>query len=209
MQTHLDLYDFRRRVFDMHAQRAQDLASGAHEQEVARAFRRRRDDLFAHHPQSALDAEARRSFSGLSYYEYDPSFRVAAEVDADVEPSHVTIDTGHDIMPFTTAAILRFTIDNRAQQLTVYWLEVYGGGLFLPFRDLTCGNESYGGGRYLFDTIKGSDFQYVSNAHDRIVLDFNYAYNPSCAYSHNWACPLAPRENWLDVGILAGEKVLI
>ena len=104
-------------------------------------------------------------------------------------------------------------------QLVVYWIDVYGGGLFLPFRDATCGHESYGGGRYLFDTVKGSDFvsrdagagdatnaaREMGYKGGRILLDFNCAYNPSCAYDARWVCPLAPNENRLPVAIRAGE----
>src|SRR2546425_704679 len=75
------------------------------------------------------------------------------------------------------------------------------------FRDATCPVESYGGGRYLFDTIKGSDFLPAPGTlgRERILLDFNYAYNPSCAYNDRWVCPLAPTENRLNVPIRAGE----
>ena len=102
----------------------------------------------------------------------------------------------------------------------MYWIDVYGGGLFLPFRDATCPDESYGGGRYLFDTVKGNDFlrldvsDAAAAAGDQVsgylgglvILDFNYAYNPSCAYDERWVCPLAPNENRLPVPIRAGER---
>jgi len=91
--------------------------------------------------------------------------------------------------------------------LTVFSIVGYGGGLFLPFRDATSGHATYGGGRYLFDTIKNTDagcLEVVAGS-SRVVLDFNYAYNPSCAYDHRWACPLAPQENWLSVPVTAGE----
>ena len=92
-------------------------------------------------------------------------------------------------------------------QLMVYWIDVYGGGLFLPFRDASGAEASYGGGRYLLDTIKGSDLFYP-NADDvqQVIVDFNYAYNPSCAYDERWFCPLAPRENHLKIAICAGEQ---
>jgi len=111
-------------------------------------------------------------------------------------------------MTMTRAARLHFELEGQAVSLSVYWLNVYGGGLFLPFRDATCPVESYGGGRYLFDTIKGSDFLPVSGAAmgERILLDFNYAYNPSCAYNSKWVCPLSPPENRLKVAVSAGEK---
>jgi uncharacterized protein len=92
--------------------------------------------------------------------------------------------------------------------LTLWWIEAYGGGLFLPFRDATCGHESYGGGRYLTDTVKGTFGRGVSLLPgDRVRLDMNYAYNPSCCYDPRWACPLAPEENRVEAPIRAGEKV--
>jgi uncharacterized protein (DUF1684 family) len=123
-------------------------------------------------------------------------------------------------MTFRRAARLRFAMEGVALELAVYWIDVYGGGLFLPFRDATCPEESYGGGRYLFDTVKGSDFlrldmsdaalgaghQAPGYAGGRVIIDFNYAYNPSCAYDERWVCPLAPNENRLPVPIRAGER---
>ena len=88
----------------------------------------------------------------------------------------------------------------------MYWLEGYGGGVFLPFRDATSGRETYGGGRYLLDTVKGAD---LGAAADGLVLDFNFAYNPSCAYGPQWVCPLAPRANTLDVAVRAGEQHVV
>jgi uncharacterized protein (DUF1684 family) len=114
----------------------------------------------------------------------------------------------HESMTMTTVGRVHFTVEGEPVALSIYWLNVYGGGLFLPFQDATCAVESYGGGRYLFDTIKGSDFLPVRGGSGwrRIVLDFNYAYNPSCAYNDRWVCPLAPLENRLRVPIRAGEK---
>jgi hypothetical protein len=89
-----------------------------------------------------------------------------------------------------------------AATLTLYWIEGYGGGLFLPFRDGTNGTETYGGGRYLYDTIKGADLGAGRRA---ITLDFNFSYNPSCAYSPRWLCPLSPAENSLPFRVAAGE----
>jgi len=111
-------------------------------------------------------------------------------------------------MMTTTVGHIQFMVAEQAVTLSLYWLDIYGGGLFLPFRDTTSAQESYGGGRYLFDTIKGSDFLSTTNAHGhmQIVLDFNYAYNPSCAYNDAWTCPLAPIENRLPVALPAGEK---
>jgi uncharacterized protein (DUF1684 family) len=119
--------------------------------------------------------------------------------------------SGEEAMPMSLAATLSFTLYGAELSLSVYWIDVYGGGLFLPFRDGTAPAETYGGGRYLFDTVKGSDFAILARDRDtwRIVLDFNYAYNPSCAYNPRWVCPLAPPENQLSVEIRAGEKRFI
>jgi uncharacterized protein (DUF1684 family) len=86
----------------------------------------------------------------------------------------------------------------------VYWIDVYGGGVFLPFRDATAGTETYGAGRYLLDTVKGAD---LGGSDSRLILDFNYAYHPSWAYDARWSCPLAPPENRLDVAVRAGERL--
>ena len=86
----------------------------------------------------------------------------------------------------------------------VYWLDAYGGGIFLPFADATSGSTTYGGGRYLLDTVKGAD---LGSAGERLVVDLNYAYHPSCVYSSDWSCPLAPPANRLDVAIAAGERL--
>jgi uncharacterized protein (DUF1684 family) len=90
--------------------------------------------------------------------------------------------------------------------LTLWWIHAYGGGLFLPFRDGTGGHQTYGGGRYLTDTVKGTHGRGLTwLGHDTVRLDFNYAYNPSCAYDDAWLCPLAPPENRVPAEIRAGE----
>ncbi len=89
-------------------------------------------------------------------------------------------------------------------ELDVYWIAVYGGGVFIPFRDATSGSETYGAGRYLLDTIKGAD---LGGSGDRLVLDFNYAYHPSCAYDPRWSCPLAPPANRLESAVRVGERL--
>jgi uncharacterized protein (DUF1684 family) len=87
----------------------------------------------------------------------------------------------------------------------MFWLLDYSGGFFLSFRDATCGDETYGAGRYLLDTAKGADLGTDENG--RVVLDFNFAYQPSCSYDPRWSCPLPPRENWLTMPIRAGERL--
>jgi uncharacterized protein (DUF1684 family) len=86
----------------------------------------------------------------------------------------------------------------------VWWLEQYGGGVFVPVRDGTAGATTYGGGRYLLDTAKGADL----GGHDgRLVIDLNFLYHPSCRYDSSWECPLAPPENTIDADIRAGERL--
>ena len=121
------------------------------------------------------------------------------------------IDTGGEdgLIRYRRAGSVSFEVGGGEYRLTVYSMLGYGGGLFLPFRDATSGNETYGGGRYLFDTIKNTDglALEVTAGSPALTVDFNYAYNPSCVYDPRWACPLAPRENWLKLPIRAGEKM--
>jgi uncharacterized protein (DUF1684 family) len=210
----LDLYDYRLRVATMYRDRNAAWQAGEDAEAVCSRFRRQKDALFAGHPQSPLDAEARQSFAGLHYFPYDASFCVNAILTPVFEES---ADAAHETaIPHRRAAFVDFEISGTPLRLSVYWLDVYGGGLFLPFRDDTCPSQSYGAGRYLFDTVKGSDFIRLEDASTvsdsggyaggTVLLDFNYAYNPSCAYDVRWVCPLAPRENWISTSMRAGEK---
>ncbi len=210
MSDYLDLYDYRCRVVALYRARNQAALAGEEHSAILQHFREGRDQLFGHHPQSALDEEQQASFSGLHYFPYQPALRIETTIDAHVPPVRMEITmNASETMTMTTMGQVRFNLENEAVTLSIYWLDIYGGGLFLPFRDATCPHESYGGGRYLFDTIKGSDFQSVLHADGQtnIVLDFNYAYNPSCAYNSRWVCPLAPPENRLRVPIRAGEMM--
>ena len=205
----LDLYDFRLKVAAMYARRDTALRAGENPADVAHSFRAGRDALFAGHPQSAIDMVQRRHFQGLRYYEFDPEAVVRAEMDSDVEPRRIEMGTsGAEAMPMQYVAELFFSYGGLDCRLALYWIDVYGGGLFLPFRDLTAPAGTYGGGRYLVDTVKGSTFEALrmDAAGQEVILDFNYAYNPSCAYNPRWSCPLAPRENHLPVAIAAGEQ---
>ena len=219
--TWLDLYDYRQRVARMYQEREEALRAGKGELSVLRHFRTQKDALFAAHPQSALSAEQRQSFKGLPYFPYNKALRLEATLEPELaEETSALPASGAHAMQFRRAGHISFTIDGTPLQLIVYWIDVYGGGLFLPFRDSTCGQESYGGGRYLFDTVKGSDFiqidagkgnapaskEALGYSGGKMLLDFNYAYNPSCAYDARWVCPLAPNENRLSVPIRAGER---
>lgn len=194
----LELADFRRRNAELHLAPPHDGAEG-----VA-SFRRRRDELFASHPQSPLSYEQRDGFEGLAYFPYDPAARIACDLDA-ADEGELRVDTGGADGEVRLRRVGRLA--SPAGQLTLFWISGYGGGLFLPFRDATAGTETYGGGRYLTDTIKGTWGRGLTlAAPTRIVLDFNYAYNPSCAYNSAWACPLAPPENRLELPAPAGER---
>jgi uncharacterized protein (DUF1684 family) len=196
----LSLLDYRRRVSALYAEiRASDPPAGH------ALWRRARDELFRSHPQSPFSPETRAMFGALEYYPYDPALRFFATVTpADGAP--ISLDHSGEgatkARPFGRVAI--DVSGATATTLTVYRLDQYGDGVFLPFRDATSGDETYGGGRYLLDTVKGAD---LGGSEDAIVLDFNFAYHPSCVYDPHWSCPLAPPDNRLAVAIRAGERL--
>ena len=196
----IDLVDWRRRVGDLYRIRGED---------ALERFRQRRDELFKTHPQSPIELEERASFQGLRYFSQDPAYRVRARLEAG-DGAELMIDTGGEdgAVRYRRAGQLIFQLAGEPCRLTVLSLVQYAGGLFVPFRDATSAHETYGGGRYLFDTAKDTDglVLEVTPGSPEVVIDFNYAYNASCAYSPRWACPLAPQENWLPVRIPVGEK---
>jgi uncharacterized protein len=200
LQGYLDLVDWRRRVADLYRLAASD---------GVLAFRAERDRLFAAHPQSPLPEQHRAAFSGIDYFPPDPNLRVPCEMEPLTSDDDIEIDTGgpDGVIHYRRVGRIHFRVGESECALTVLSLVGYGGGLFVPFRDGTSGKETYGGGRYLLDTIKNHIPMPPPVAGRPLAeIDFNYAYNPSCAYNHLWACPLAPRENWLPVSIRAGEK---
>jgi len=187
----LELTDYRAAVARMYLEAA-DLKD----------FRSRRDELFATHPQSPIPAASRASFTGLKYFEPNPEAIVEAVVRP--SPGEIDIDTGgpDGVVHYRRAGVLETPFG----ELSLWWISAYGGGLFLPVRDGTCGHGTYGGGRYLTDTVKGTHgrgLEVLSS--DLVRLDFNYLYNPSCAYDDAWLCPLAPPENRVSAPIEAGE----
>ena len=193
----LALLDWKRRVFALY-----EAVRMMPPEEGWKLWRETRDELFRSHPQSPLPAESRAGFEGLEYWRYDPGARVLAELE-DVEAPPQPIETsGVEPMLFRPFARAWFELRGERLSLEVHWLTGYGGGVFLPVRDATSGKESYGGGRYVLDTVKGAD---LGEQDGRLVLDFNFAYNPSCAYDPGWVCPLAPPANRLAVAVEAGE----
>jgi len=195
----LDLVDWRRRVGDLYRISGPDAVT---------TFRHGRNELFRSHPQSPIEPDERGSFAGLHYFPHDPAYRL----DARLEPgdgSELLIDTGGEdgAVRYRRAGRLVFRLHGEECRLTVLSLVQYAGGLFVPFRDATSRSETYGGGRYLFDTAKDTDglVLEITPGSSDVTIDFNYAYNASCAYSPRWACPLAPPENFLTVPVRAGE----
>ena len=200
-----DLLDYRRSVSAIYAEtRGETTGSPSDHAARSQRFRTERDALFKHHAQSPLSESQKKLFSGLSYFDYDPSLRFALPVECDVEPGTLEIALQDDgPMRLRRFGRVRFRVEDDELALSLFWISSYGGGVLLPFKDLTGTSETYGGGRYLLDTIKHAD---LGSEDGRLVIDFNYAYNPSCAYNPRWHCPLAPAENYLPVRIAAGEK---
>jgi uncharacterized protein (DUF1684 family) len=194
----LTLMDWKRRVFALYAEvRA--------EREPERAWCRWRDvrgELFRSHPQSPLPADRRGE--PVPYFDYDLELRALADVEPAAHERREIATSGEAPYAFTRFARARFELAGGEQSLDLYWLEGYGGGIFLSFADATSGSETYGACRYLLDTVKGAD---LGEQNGKLVLDFNFAYNPSCAYDPRWVCPLAPPGNRLAVPVRGGERL--
>ena len=199
------LLDYRRSVAGIYAgARGERLGPLPDHAARSQRFRAERDGLFKHHQQSPLLATEKEHFSGLRYFDYDPALRFAVPVEYDVEPGTLEIALQDDgPLRLQRFGKILFKVEDDEFALSLFWISGYGGGVLLPFKDQTSESETYGGGRYLLDTIKHAD---LGSEHGQLVIDFNYAYNPSCAYNPHWHCPLAPAENGLPVRIAAGEK---
>ncbi|MGA7269826.1 MAG: DUF1684 domain-containing protein [Acidimicrobiia bacterium] len=196
----LELWDYRRRTAEMY----RAVRQGGAGADTWRRWRNDRDRLFATHPQSAIEPEQRPGFSGLSYFDHDPGWRFEVDVEP-LAPSHVDLShSGAGTTEFREFGRVGIYVGDQWSTLTLFWLGGYGGGVFLPFRDATSGDETYGGGRYLIDSAKGADLGHQERT---VVLDFNYAYHPSCVHSSRWSCPLAPVSNRLPVAVRAGERL--
>lgn len=198
--TALEIADWRRRIFALYAsvRAATDLHS-AHD-----LWRRERDELFARHPSSPLLDADKLDFTGLPTKPYDPNWRFEVELQH-ASPKRMDVDTGTDgTVPFERLGIVDVP---GVGELDVWRLASYGGGIFVPVKDSLAGTPggTYGGGRYLLDTVKGADLG-PGSAPQSLVLDFNFAYNPSCAYDPAWACPLAQAGNTVAVEIPVGER---
>jgi len=117
-------------------------------------------------------------------------------------PHRLEMPTASDgVVPFERIGVVELAGIGR---LDVWWLDSYGGGVFLPLRDGTAGSTTYGAGRYLLDTVKGVD---LGGDDGRLVVDLNFAYHPSCTYDPRWSCPLAPEGNRVSTRVAAGEQL--
>ena len=192
----LSLLDWRRRVARLYAEvRAEPDVVAAHDH-----WRRTRDDLLRAHPDSPVPGARRAAYPGASVAAYDPGLRFDLAVDTDVPPKRMEVSTSTDgVVPFDRVGRMHLP---GGGDLDVWWLGSYGGGIFVPVKDGSAGSATYGGGRYLIDTAKGAD---LGGDNGRLILDFNFAYNPSCAYNPAWVCPLAPAGNTLGRVLAAGE----
>jgi len=193
--TELDLLDWRRRVFRLYAEvRAEPDPASAHAHWSAV-----RAELLADHPASP------RLGTRPDVAAYDGAWRFEAVLEV-TEPERLEVPTGTDgVVPFERVGRVHLRNDRHdLGSLDVWALRSYGGGLFVPLKDASAGRSTYGGGRYLLDTIKGADLGVADRG---LTLDLNFAYNPSCAYDAAWACPLAPPGNVLSGDVTVGERL--
>ncbi|MFT4883829.1 MAG: hypothetical protein ACI8U4_001342 [Natronomonas sp.] len=167
-----------------------------------RANREAKDEYFGTNPHSPIPPDERDGFEGLSYYPIDESYRFELPLHEYDDKETVTVGTSTDgEQDYLRWGQFRFEVDGEEITLEAYKSDPDDDRLWVPFRDATSGEETYGAGRYL-------DLEVESHRTDdgTWILDFNEAYNPTCAYSDEYECPLPPTENWLDVPIEAGEK---
>jgi uncharacterized protein (DUF1684 family) len=213
----LQLAEWRRTVAEHYARWREDSRSDP--EAATTRLRTARDELFGSHPQSPIPSDQRARFGGLSYYPYDPAYRMTAKVEPVDEPTNQGaggLGTGVGAIQLPTSGQTPFSFRKvgyvtlsgplAGHRLPLFWMEGYAGGLFLPFRDATCGTETYAAGRYLLDAIKGADHGGDPGSRE-LVLDFNLAYHPSCTYDPKWNCPLAPPESRLPVPVRVGERL--
>jgi uncharacterized protein len=196
----IDLLDWKHSIFDLYA----TVRAAQQPEEAWRLWRATRDRMYREHPQSPIPADVRSDFSGCRFYDYDPTWRTLAVVeDATSDHRDIPASTG-GAFSFTRIGTARFQLRETEYELELAWNDGYGGGIFLAFTDETSGTTSYGGGRYLQDTVKGADLGF-NPKNQTMTLDFNFAFNPSCSYDPRWACPLASQANRLPLPVTAGE----
>jgi uncharacterized protein len=201
MDNYASLAEYRRTVAESFAR----VRAHPESHQAATQWRQERDTLFKTHPQSPIEDQS--AFTGVPYAPYDPAWRMIAPITYDhIEPVTYSLDLPEGVFHYRRFARVDFNAPTgEAGTLYLFWVLGYGGGVFLPFGDATNKHTTYGAGRYLYDTIKGADLGITAT---EIVLDFNFAYHPSCTYSPRWTCPLAPPENRLTFAVPVGEMLI-
>jgi uncharacterized protein (DUF1684 family) len=165
-------------------------------------WRKERDTFFKSHQRSPLSPREKRNFIGLNYYPFDPKYVFSGQIERYIlhinNPKYyATFLTNKGINKrYIRYGKFHFKLNGKEYNIEIY-KSILSDNLFIPFKDKTNGRESYEGGRYI-------DAEILPGY--KMVLDFNMAYHPSCAYNNNFICVLPPRENTLDVEIRAGEK---
>lgn len=167
-------------------------------------FQKKLNAEFANPEESPLTAEDLKTFKALRFFPVDLKFRVRARIVLTPDSEPFGMKTTTDRLPvYKQYGIVYFEINGTAYHLSVFQnlelikKEGFEDYLFIPFTDLTSGNESYGGGRYIDLRIPKTD---------ELIIDFNQAYNPYCAYNHRYSCPIPPSENDLNIEVRAGVK---
>lgn len=194
----LMLTDWRRQVSALYAAvRAERAAATGH-----RLWREGRERLFREHAESPLSPSDPLRSTGLAYWPYDPGLRFELPLTPAADRA-LSLPTGEGVTALRRIGSVSLPSPLDAT-LDVWWLDQYAGGVFLPVRDGTAGEESYGGGRYLLDTAKGADLGARGHV---LTIDLNFLYHPSCRYSDAWQCPLAPDGNRIAAAVRGGERL--
>jgi uncharacterized protein len=211
------LADWRRRVAALYSEVR---AMAASDPAIALGhWRAVREWLYREHPQSPVPPDKRPSFEGR-HFEHDPSLRFELPIEPAPPPAPGAFaldlpNSGPDTLAFSRVGRITIPFAAGPRALSVFWMAGYSGGLFIPFRDATNGTETYGAGRYLVDGAKSADLGgdptgaagAAPGVAGTLIVDFNFAFHPSCAFDPRWACPLAPPENRLEIPIRAGERL--
>ena len=202
------LADWRRRMATLYAEVRGMAAS---DPAIALAhWRAVREQLYREHPQSPVPPDARATFEA-AHFDHDPSLRFEVVMEPAPQPAPGAFalelpNSGADALAFTRLGRIAIPFAEGPRTLSVFWIAGYAGGLFIPFRDATNSTETYAAGRYLVDGAKSADLG-GEPATGTLIIDFNFAVQPSCAFDPRWACPLAPPENRLDIAVRAGERL--
>ncbi|MEM9330802.1 MAG: DUF1684 domain-containing protein [Pseudomonadota bacterium] len=195
------LADWRLRISDLYSQ----IRAIEDPKQAWKLWHSVRTDLFWNHAMSPVPEKLLEHFEEIEVFGYDPEMRFLVDL-SDMPLVTEEYNLGGDgNVELKRIARTNGLKEKLCNELDVFWISGYGGGLFIPFKDKSSGQETYGGGRYLVDAIKSADLGLAKDG--RLILDFNFAYNPSCAISQDYVCPLAPSQNHLPVKILAGEKL--